>query len=109
MVAILTGRSLTVPADDTDHLVVHRLVQRVVREILSETGTLDAVVIRAADSVHAAAEGTSRHWRDRALLVEYSEQAQVLLTHAVGDPARQRVLNLLTWMLYWLNEASTFT
>jgi tetratricopeptide (TPR) repeat protein len=109
VVAVLTGRSLTVPADDTDHVVVHRLIQRVVRETLSKAGTLDAVTIRAADAVRAAADEASRQWRDRALIVEYSTHAQVLLTHTVEDTARRLVLNLQTWMLYWLNSASSFT
>jgi tetratricopeptide (TPR) repeat protein len=107
--AVLTGRSFTVPADDNDHLVVHRLIQRVVREHAQQAGTLDAIVTSTATAVHVTAEEATKHWRDRALLIEYADHAQTLLTHAIGDRPRRQILRLLQWLLYWLNVVGSHT
>ncbi|HEX8344626.1 MAG TPA: toll/interleukin-1 receptor domain-containing protein [Actinoplanes sp.] len=109
LAAVLTGRSFTVPADDNDHLVVHRLIQRVVREHAHQTGTLDAILVDTAAAVQATVDDASKQWRDRALLIEYADHGQTLLTHTTGDHPRRQILLLLQWLLYWLNEANSHT
>ena len=95
LAAVLTGRSLTVPADDNDHLVVHRLVQRVVRERAHHTGTLDTIIaarpqrFRRPPTRRASSGATGR------CSIEYADHGQTLLTHATGDHARRQILLLL--------------
>jgi tetratricopeptide (TPR) repeat protein len=109
LVAVLAGRSLTLPTTgDSDRIVVHRLVQRVVRERCQHTGTLDAVITAAITAVEAAAQQVSP-WHDRALLIEYALHAQTLLTHTVDDPNRGNGLALLGRFLRWLNDAHSYT
>ncbi|MGK5445405.1 tetratricopeptide repeat protein, partial [Micromonospora sp. URMC 105] len=107
--ALLAQRSLTTPTLDQDRTVVHRLIQRVVRERCRQAGGLDAVLTAAADAVQAAAEHAGQRWDDRTLLVEYADHAQALWTHQVGDAARSRLLSLRGRLLYLLNVAHIFT
>jgi tetratricopeptide (TPR) repeat protein len=110
VVAVLVGRSLTIPANgDANRTVVHRLVQRVVRERCQHTGTLDAVITATITAVDAAARQASETWHQRALLIEYTQHAQTLLTHIVDDVNRGTVLALLGRLLRWLNDAHSYT
>jgi hypothetical protein len=77
-VSVLAGRSLTVATVDVDRTVVHRLVQRVVRERCQHTGGLDTVLATAADAVRDAAVEVGGAWATRALIGEYATHADTL-------------------------------
>jgi tetratricopeptide (TPR) repeat protein len=109
LAAVLTGRSFTVPADDNDHLVVHRLIQRVVREHAHHAGTLDTTITSTVAAVQATADEASKQWDDRALLIEYAEHGQTLLTYTTSDQTRRQILRLLQSLLRWLNQANSHT
>ena len=106
---MLTERSLTVPAADAERTVVHRLVQRVVRERCHQAGTLDAVITAAADAVQAAAEQIGDAWATRTLIGEYAAHADTLTTHHADDSTRRRLISLRMWMLHWLREVHNYS
>ncbi|MET7402386.1 FxSxx-COOH system tetratricopeptide repeat protein [Dactylosporangium sp. NPDC005572] len=100
--AVLAGRSLTIPAVDTDRVVVHRLVQRVVRDHNHHLGRLDEVLIDTADRLEAAAAEAGIGWTDRARIAEYAQHVQTIAGHPGGDRSTRRVLKLRGWMVYRL-------
>ncbi|HEU4422046.1 MAG TPA: tetratricopeptide repeat protein [Pilimelia sp.] len=109
IVAVLAGRSLTVPTVDVDRTVVHRLVQRVVRERCQHTGTLDTVIATAADAVRDAAAHVGNAWATRALIGEYATHVDTLWRHAPNDTTRRHLLTVRLWMLHWLRKVHNYT
>ncbi|GIE99925.1 FxSxx-COOH system tetratricopeptide repeat protein [Paractinoplanes rishiriensis] len=103
--AVLAGRSLAV-AGDGERLVVHRLIQRVVRE---RAGSADRAVTGAATAIGAAAERVAERWEQRALLTEYAEHGQALLAHATGEGPRRQVVSLLVRLTHLLVKAFSLT
>jgi tetratricopeptide (TPR) repeat protein len=109
LLAVLAGRSLTVPSEEADRTVVHRLVQRVVRERCQHTGTLDDVITAAATAVQAAAEQIGAGWATRALIGEYAAHAAILTTYPAEEATRRRLLTVRLWMLHWLRGVHNYT
>jgi tetratricopeptide (TPR) repeat protein len=109
LLAVLAGRSLTVPTEEADRTVVHRLVQRVVRERCQQTGTLDGVITAAADALEDAAHQIGAAWASRALIGEYAAHAAILTTFPAGDTTRRRLLTVRLWMLHWLRKVHNHT
>jgi Tetratricopeptide repeat len=110
VVAVLAGRSLTMPTVEGDRVVVHRLVQRVLRDRAQRTRRLDAVLATTADRLEAAAAAQiGSQWDTRTLIAEYAEHALSLWTHAASEPTQRRLLTLRRWVVYWLNEVHNFT
>jgi hypothetical protein len=103
IVAVLSGRSLTVLANETDRVVVHRLVQRVVRESCQQTDTLDTTISAAVAAIGAVAARANHRWLDRALLTEYTAHVQALLSHATNHAVRKRASKLLRRLMHLLN------
>ncbi|MEV8509338.1 FxSxx-COOH system tetratricopeptide repeat protein [Actinoplanes sp. NPDC051475] len=109
LVAALSGRSLTVAAEETDRIVVHRLVQRVVRERSRHTGTLDAAIIAAATALREAADRVGLQWAARALIGEYAAHMEALLTNPVAKKTHRSLLTARLSVLYWLREVHNYT
>ena len=109
LVAVLAGRSLTVPTREADRTVVHRLVQRVVRERCQQAGTLDRVIAAAADALREAADQIGTGWATRALIGEYATHAAALTIHPCSDLTRRRLLTLRLWMLHWLRAVHNYS
>jgi tetratricopeptide (TPR) repeat protein len=109
LVATLSGRSLTIPGEEADRTVVHRLVQRVVRERCEHTGTLDAVITAAARALREAAGQIGAGWATRALIGRYAAHAATLITHPARDATRRQLLDVRLWMLHWLREVHNYT
>ncbi|MET3422681.1 tetratricopeptide (TPR) repeat protein [Actinoplanes tereljensis] len=104
LAALLTGRSLTVGAD-ADRVVIHRLVQQVVREHCQTNGTLGTVVTATAAALRASADQIGGDWQQRTLLAEYAEHAESLLGHATTAAATEAVASVLHRLIYYTNEA----
>ena len=84
--------------------MVHRLVQRVVRERRLDTSAPDTL-ITTAHGLEAAAAQASQQWQDRALLAEYTRHAQSLLSYATRDSDQAPIVTMLGRLLYWLDHA----
>jgi tetratricopeptide (TPR) repeat protein len=109
LVALLAGRSLTVSTRGADRTVVHRLVQRVVRERCQQTGTLDRVVTEAADALREAAGQIGASWSTRALIGQYATHTATLTTHSGSGTTRRRLLTLRLWMVHWLRGVHNYS
>jgi tetratricopeptide (TPR) repeat protein len=101
----LTERALAAPGAATDRLVVHRLVQAVLRDGCRRAGTLDERVVAAADQVSAAAGRVGGRWADRAALLDLAAHATALSAHAGGERARRHVLNLRAELMFGMRAA----
>jgi tetratricopeptide (TPR) repeat protein len=109
VVALLAQRSLTMPTLDHERTVVHRLIQRVVRDRTRQIGDLDRAIITVADALNAAADDASRRWQHRKRLSEYAEHVMALRQHPSTDTARTRVVEILGALLSMNNEAHNWT
>ncbi|MGW3607328.1 tetratricopeptide repeat protein [Micromonospora sp. NPDC005161] len=101
---VLAERSLTIPTVDTDRTVVHRLVQRVVRDHNQHLGRLDTLLSDTVDRLDAAAQQTGEQWATRTLIADYVQHAQTLAAHPTDESTTRRLLTLRIWMQYWLGR-----
>ena len=108
LVAVLADRSLIVPGADTDRVVVHRLIQRVLRERCQNTGTIDDVIASAFHCLHGAIQQIGEGWATRALLTEYAAHASALTAYSIGDTGRQATPYVQTWIVIRLTQVRNF-
>ncbi|MEU7875163.1 FxSxx-COOH system tetratricopeptide repeat protein [Dactylosporangium sp. NPDC049140] len=109
LVAVLAQRSLILPALDADRVVVHRLVQRVVRERLQHRQTLDRTITDAADAIGAAANEQGGRWDTRDLIADYTEHARALAALPAGTATQRTLLTLHGALQHWLSEVHNYS
>jgi tetratricopeptide (TPR) repeat protein len=108
-VAALAGRSLTVPARDKDRIVVHRLVQRVVRERRQKDGSLDTLITATADAIAIASDQIGDNWATRTLIAEYATHLETLNSLTIDAATREHLLKPREWQVYRLGEVHNVT
>ena len=102
--AMLAQRSLTMPTVEPDRTVVHRLLQRVLREQSRHLGGLDAMLVSAANGVLAATVQIEDRWAARTLIAEYAEHTQTLWAQATSEDTQKQLLTLRLWILSSLRD-----
>ncbi|GAA4263836.1 FxSxx-COOH system tetratricopeptide repeat protein [Dactylosporangium darangshiense] len=109
LTAILAQRSLILPSVEAGRVVVHRLVQRVLRERLQYTRHLDPVLRSAADALSAAAAEHGNRWATRSLIADYTDDTRTLAGSPADTTTRRRLLILQQDMLNWLGEVHNYS
>ncbi|MEU6720793.1 tetratricopeptide repeat protein [Nonomuraea sp. NPDC046802] len=107
MLADLADTSLITFSEDGSAVLMHRLVQRVLRERATYHGGFDAVVGQAITLLHAfntTVPGGPQLWKARAVVEMLVEQTDALYRHVHYDSLTADLLQLRAWCARYLDE-----